>query len=90
MGLAPKHINALRDKGITHPQDLANFDSVDSDSVIWSVKGKAVLPDLAQIRLKQECDFFQYALDTGRTLKDQYLTTESLKSHTIQFKAIKE
>ena len=26
MGLVPKHINALRDKAITHPRDLANFD----------------------------------------------------------------
>ena len=25
MGLAPKHINALRDEGITHPQDLARL-----------------------------------------------------------------
>ena len=94
MGLAPKHINALRDEGITHPRDLANFDSDDFDSVIRSVKGKgkgkAALPCLAQIRLKQACGFFQYALDTGRTLKDQYLTTEPLKSHAIQFKAIKE
>ena len=34
MGLAPKHINFLRDKRITHPQDLANFDSDNFDSVI--------------------------------------------------------
>ena len=34
MGLAPKHINALQDKGITHPQDLGNFDSDNFDSVI--------------------------------------------------------
>ena len=45
---------------------------------------------MAQIYLKQACDFFQYVLDTKSTLKDQYLTTESLKSHSIQFKAIKE
>ena len=69
MGLAPKHINALRDEGITHPKDLANFDSDDFDSVIWSIKGKAALPDLAQIRLKQACDLFQYVLDTERKLK---------------------
>ena len=75
MGLAPKHTNALRDKGITHPRDLANFDSDNFDSVIRSVKGKAALPVLAQIRLKQACDFFQYVLGTGRTLKNQYLTT---------------
>ena len=34
MGLTPKHINALCDKGITHPQDLTNFDSDNFDSVI--------------------------------------------------------
>ena len=90
MGLAPKHINALRDEAITHPRDLANFDSGDFNPVIRSVKGKAALPGLAQIRLKQVCDFFQYVLDTERTMKDQYLTAESLKSHAIQFKAMKE
>ena len=52
MGLAPKHINALCDKGITHPRDLANFDSGDFDLVIRSVKGEATLTGLAQIRLK--------------------------------------
>ena len=90
MGLALKHINALRDEAITHPTDLGNFDSGNFDSVIQSVKGKAELPGLAQIYLKQACAFFQYVLDTGRTMKDQYLTAESLKSHSIQFKAIKE
>ena len=34
MGLVPKHINALRDNVITHPRDLANFDSDNFDSVI--------------------------------------------------------
>ena len=72
MGLAPKHINALRDKGIIYLRDLANFDSDNFDSVIRSVKGEAALPDLAQIRLKQACDFFQYVLDTGIKLKYQY------------------
>ena len=90
MGLAPKHTNALRDKAITYPRDLTNFDSSNFDSVIRSVKGKAALPGLAQICFKQACDFFQYILDTGRTLRGQYLTAESLKSHSIQFKAIKE
>ena len=42
MGLVPKHIYALRDEANTHPRDLANFDSGDFDSVIQSVKGKAV------------------------------------------------
>ena len=90
MCLSPKHINALREEGITHPIDLSPFDSDDFDSVVRSMKGKTSLPGLAQIRLKQACDFFQYALDTGRTLKDQYLTAESMKSHAIQFKAIKD
>ena len=58
MGLAPKHINALHDEAITHLRDLANFDSGNFDSVIRSVKSKAALPGLAQIRLKQACDFF--------------------------------
>ena len=83
MGLALKHINALRDKGITHPRDLANFDSGNFDSIIRSIKGKVALLGLAWIGLKQACDFFQYILDTGRTLKDQYLTAESLKSPSI-------
>ena len=90
VGLGPKHINALRDEAITHPRDLANFYSGDFDWAIWSIKGKAALLGLAQIHHKQACDFFQYVLDTGRTWKDQYLTAESLKSHSIQFKAIKE
>ena len=90
MSLSPKHINALRDEGITHPHDLANFDFNDFDSVIRSLKGKTSLPGLAQIRLKPSCDFFQYALDTGRRLIDQYLTAETMKSHAIQFKAIKD
>ena len=90
MGLTPKHINTLCDEAITHPIDLANFDSDDFDSVIRSVKGEVALPGLAQIRLKQTCDLFQYVLDTESTMKDQYLTAESLKSHSIQSKAIKE
>ena len=49
MGLAPKHIHALRDEAITHPRDLASFDSGDFYSVIQSVKGKVALPGLAQI-----------------------------------------
>ena len=44
MGLATKHINALRDEAITYPRDLANFDSDNFDSVIQSVKGKVALP----------------------------------------------
>ena len=53
-------------------------------------KGQVALPGLAQIRLKQACDIIQNVLDTGRTIKDQYLTAASLKSHTIQFRAIKD
>ena len=34
MGLALKHISALRDKGITHPNDLADFDSDDYEAII--------------------------------------------------------
>ena len=40
MGLAPKHINALRNEEINHPKDLANFDSADFKAVTRSVKGK--------------------------------------------------
>ena len=90
MGLAAKHINALRDKGITNPKDLANFDSDYFEAVIRSIIGKAALPDLAQIRLKQVCDFFQFVLDTGRKMKNQYLTAEVLQSHSIRSKVIKD
>ena len=90
MGLVVKHSNALSDEGITHPKDLANFGFADLEAVIRSVKGKAALPGLAQIRLKQACDFFQFILDTGRKMKDQFLTTEALKSHAIQFKGVND
>ena len=39
--LLPKHINALRDKGVTHPKDLAQFNIKEFDMVIRSMKGKA-------------------------------------------------
>ena len=59
--------------------------------VIRSMKGRqAALPGLAQIRLKQACDFFQFILATGRNMKDQYLTHNSIKSHAIQFQAFKD
>ena len=84
--LAPKHINALREEGITHPKDLAQFNSKEFEMVIRSMKGRsAALPGLAQIRLKQACDFIQYTEATGRKMKDQYLTYDSIKSHAIQF-----
>ena len=52
MCLSPKHINVLREEGITHPRDLSNYDSDDFDSVIRSLKGKTSLPGWAQILLK--------------------------------------
>ena len=89
--LLPKHINALQDEGITHPKDLAQFNSKEFDMVIRSMKGRqAALPGLAQIRLKQACDFFQFILATSRKMKDQYLTHDSIKSHAIQFQAFKD
>ena len=40
LSLLPKHINALRDEGITHPKDLAQFTSKEFDMVICSMKGR--------------------------------------------------
>ena len=60
------------------------------DSVIPSVKGKVALPGLVQIRLKQACEFFQFALEIERTNTDQYLTHNSIKGHAVQFKTLKE
>ena len=37
MTLAPKHINALREEGITHPKDLAQFTSKEFEMVIRSM-----------------------------------------------------
>ena len=65
LSLLPKHINALQDKGITYPKDLAQFNSKEFDMVIQSIKGKAALLGLAQIKLKQVCDFFQFIRATG-------------------------
>ena len=91
MGHVMKHINALREEGINHPKDLANFDSDDFKAVIGSVKEKqSLLSGLAQIRLNQTSDCFQFILDTRRKMKDHYLTAEAIKSHAIQFKAIKD
>ena len=54
MTLAPKHIHALREEGITHPKDLAQFTSKEFEMVIRSMKGRhAALPGLAQILMKQ-------------------------------------
>ena len=56
--LALKHINDLREEGITHPKDLTQFNSKEFEMVICSMKGRqAALPSLAQMRLKQACDF---------------------------------
>ena len=74
LSLAPKHINALRAEGINYPKDLAQFNSKEFEMVIRSMKGKAALPGLAQIRLKQACDFFQFIRATSRKTKNQYLT----------------
>ena len=53
MTLAPKHINALREEGISHPKDLAQFTNKEFEMVIRSMKGRqAALPGLAQIMLK--------------------------------------
>ena len=89
--LAPKHIHALREEGITHPKDLAQFTSKEFEMVIRSMKGRhAALPGLAQILLKQACDFFQFLCVTDRKMKNQYLTRDSIKSHAIQFQAFKD
>ena len=91
MTLAPKHIHALREEGITHPKDLAQFTSKEFEMVICSMKGRqAALPGLAQIMLKQACDFFQFLLVTDRKMKNQYLSRDSIKSHAIQFQAFKD
>ena len=61
------------------------------DIVIRSMKGRqTALPSFAQISLKQACDFFQFILATGKNMKDQYLTHDSIKSHAIQFQAFKD
>ena len=53
------------------------------------MKSKTASPGLTQIRLKDACDFFQFILATNRTMKYQYLTYASIKSHAVQFKALK-
>ena len=89
--LSNKQIHILRTEGITHPIDLAQFDSEDCDAVIKSVKGLRVpLGGLSQILLKQACDFMQYLESTDREIKDAYLLWTVIKNHAIQFKAIKD
>ena len=85
LSLVSKHINALCAEGITHPKYLAQFNIKEFESVIRSMKGKAALPGLAQIRLKQACDFFQFILATSRKIKNQHLTHDLIKSHAIKF-----
>ena len=87
--LAPKHIYALREEGITHPHNLAQFTSTEFEAVIRSVKGRAALPGLAVVRLEQTCDFFQYLEMTNRAIKSQYSTADSIKSHAVQYQALK-
>ena len=58
LSLLPKHVPTLRGEGITHPKDLALFKSTEFEMVIRSMKSKAALPGLAQIRLKQARNFF--------------------------------
>ena len=90
MSLLPKHIYALRGEGITHPKDLAQFTSTEFESVIRSMKSKTVLPGIAQLWLRDACDFFQFILATNRTMKNQYSTYDLIESHTVQFKALKD
>ena len=52
LSLLPKNVHALRGEGITHPKDLALFNSTEFESVIRSMKSRAALPGLAQFRLK--------------------------------------
>ena len=52
LALLPKHVHALREEGITHPHDLAQFTCTEFDFVIRNVKTKTVLPGLAVVRLK--------------------------------------
>ena len=87
--LTPKHIHALREEGITHPHNLAQFTSTEFEAVIRSVKGRAPLPGLAVVRLKQSCDFFQYLQVTNRAIKSKYLTHDLIKSHAVQYQALK-
>ena len=70
MSLLPKHIHALHGEGITHPKDLALFTSKEFESVIRSMKSKTALPGIAQIRLRDACDFFQFIVDTNIYFKN--------------------
>ena len=54
------------------------------------MKSKVALPGIAQIWLKDACDFFQFILATNRTMKNQYLTYDSILSHKVQFAALKD
>ena len=89
--LGNRHINILRQEGVTHPADFGEFTAKEFDAVIKSVKGLGVpLPGMAQNMIKKTCDFFQYVNETGRALKDQYLMKEVIENHAILFKAIKD
>ena len=57
--------------------------------MIRSVKAETALPGLAVVQLKQSCDFFQIINGTNRKIKSQYLTHDSIKSHAVQYQALK-
>ena len=78
--------HALHGEGITHPKDIALFTSKEFESVIRSMKSKTALPGIAQIRLRDACDFFQFIVGTNRTMKDQYLTYDSISSHKVSLR----
>jgi len=83
LSLLPKYMHAVDSEGVTHPKDLAQFSCTEFEMVIRSMKSKTTLPGLAQIRLKDACDFFQFILATNRTMKDQYLTYALIKSRDV-------
>ena len=59
--------------------------------VIRSMKERQVaLLGLAQMGLKQACDYFQFTEATGRKMKNEYLIYNSIKSHAIQFQVFKD
>ena len=54
------------------------------------MKGKAALPGLTVVRLKQSCDFFRMLGVTNRKIQSQYLTHNSIKSHAVRYQALKD
>ena len=89
--LGIRHINILRQEGITNPWEFGESTAEEFDSVIKSVKDLGLpLPGMAQNMIKKVCDFFQYVNETGCSLKDKYLAKEVIDDHAIQFKAVKD